>query len=939
MGDWDFYCALCAAPFHTSGVEETLRDFHVDESDQKFFAWAHTLQVIAHNPQASGLSCCYISGDGRCDYYGTARCKPSDDPNCPALSGGSETFDVDTYYNYASMQEGAIPVHRNCLEIFKKALAHEKGVSFSQMGSVDLDPDILFSAMRSKRKSKGLRCLDLDYFELDEVKREQYFYFDVETSPFLFDPLHIKALEDYINVMPLSSPSLGTDSAPFHYPLSRDPYINLPPEILTEILLTLSEDSFTALLAASPATCQVRLMPSFWRKRVEIHMSWSWEIIAHVALNEQSYNWEKIYNDLERFSKLDKTNEKDFLGFANRRRIYNVCRQLTPSYVQLENEAQAASPTGDSEEMLRTAKCQHFVSVSMPLVSAFNSTNTFMLHRWSDIAHEEKVLDISWNSSGALAGIALTIRGVRSAVEGSEIGAGAVEGLRTNTLVIQEGDWIDGFLFFMSAPEPKIIGVTVRTLRSPGTTFGSTNGAGLRLMSVDNGNVFVGLKAAATTDSISKLGILECPLPSSVDLPLSPPKVDAATRKMIWKNQLPPPSVRALPFHIGYNNCGDEATESGQIMEFLIFGESEAQLHTLTGIAVSADFLGFFAYHNDAEPSSIGLSKRNLKHFSIDGPGGERVVKLSLGVGSTPVGLKVLTNRGRQGIFGMLRESHCLIHDYAASGTTNSNEAIAGVYGSFEIIRGYSRFTAFGVLCAPSTSSQPLPLSIPPSPGAWDPTPPPPHWHAEGPVYGSSEHYALTYLDLTKPISKISGLLAAPEWYDIVELGGFVVTYVDGSTCYVGMPTDQWREVEDAESGSAVVKRHEGMSHGIGEADEGVVAHVTTAEAWVQNRDTGPGACWDLGPNGACLGTITVWAGKYLNGVQLHTVDGRASPRWGKCGGRESTVITTDASSAQNSDVVAHSRGVGVKFYLDSHRDHHNASDAQPVGLQALVTV
>ncbi|KAJ3850994.1 hypothetical protein EV368DRAFT_84005 [Lentinula lateritia] len=202
------------------------------------------------------------------------------------------------------------------------------------------------------------------------------------------------------------------------------------------------------------------------------------------------------------------------------------------------------------------------------------------------------------------------------------------------------------------------------------------------------------------------------------------------------------------------------------------------------------------------------------------------------------------------------------------------------------------------------------------------------------------ENYAFTCLYLTEPIPKISGLLAAPEWYDIVELGGFIVTYVDGSTCYVGMPTDQWREVKDAESAPVVVKRHEGMSRGVGEADEGVVAHVTTAEARVQNRDTGPGACWDLGPKGACISMITVWAGKYHNGVQLHTVDGRASPRWGKCGGRKSTVITTDASSPQNSDVVtvAHSRAVGVKIYLDSHRDHHNASDARPVGLQALVT-
>ena len=124
-------------------------------------------------------------------------------------------------------------------------------------------------------------------------------------------------------------------------------------------------------------------------------------------------------------------------------------------------------------------------------------------------------------------------------------------------------------------------------------------------------------------------------------------------------SQLPPSSVRALPFHIGYNNCGDEATESGQIMEFLIFGESEAKLRTLTGIAVSADFLGFFAFHNDAEPSFIGLSKKNLKHFSIDGPGGERVVKLSLGVGSTPVGLKVSSLYLNISCFNSARECSC----------------------------------------------------------------------------------------------------------------------------------------------------------------------------------------------------------------------------------------------------------------------------------------
>lgn len=92
---------------------------------------------------------------------------------------------------------------------------------------------------------------------------------------------------------------------------------------------------------------------------------------------------------------------------------------------------------------------------------------------------------------------------------------------------------------------------------------------------------------------------------------------------------------------MGYNNYGTEATENNQIMHPLIFGASEDQLSAFTGLAVSADFLGFFAYHNNAEPSFIGVSKGNLKYFPVDGPGGERIVKVSLGIGSGPVGLKV----------------------------------------------------------------------------------------------------------------------------------------------------------------------------------------------------------------------------------------------------------------------------------------------------------
>ncbi|KAJ3993787.1 hypothetical protein F5050DRAFT_1779288 [Lentinula boryana] len=226
--------------------------------------------------------------------YCTYQCKPSNDPNCPIPNGASETFDVSTYYyDYAATQEGAIPVHKHCLQIFKKALAREKGFSLAQLDSVDLNPDILFSTMRQKRLSQGLRCLDIDYFELVKNKREQYFIFELQTLPSLLDPLHVTAIKDYINIMPIVRPDPETKPASLYPQSLHDSLFTLPPEILLEILMILPTESFTTFMAASPTARQIQLTPSFWRKRIELQMPWSWEVIAHAAQRSESYDWER----------------------------------------------------------------------------------------------------------------------------------------------------------------------------------------------------------------------------------------------------------------------------------------------------------------------------------------------------------------------------------------------------------------------------------------------------------------------------------------------------------------------------------------------------------------------------------------------------------------------------------------------------------------------
>ncbi|KIK62830.1 hypothetical protein GYMLUDRAFT_242466 [Collybiopsis luxurians FD-317 M1] len=1003
MGDWDFYCALCAAPFYIPDLNETSDEINNRNFPENLLSWLSTLQVVGTNPHAHGLSSCYISGEGTASYYGEAQCKSSQDPNCPGVDQGSEKFCVSTYFNYAEMQEGVIPVHAKCLQIFRRVLAREKGISMSELDTVNIDPDTLLGTFREKRNTQFLKCLDVDYYELDKWKNEQYFIYH-QPSQFILDPLFVPAMTDYVENMPLLS--VVSVTAPTSSTLSHnfsDPFSALPPEILTEILLTLPLSSLSPFMTASPATRRLQLTQSFWQNRIKIHMPWSWEIISHAAQTKKPYDWVTIHSDLQRFSLSDwRIDEKPHLplplpvGFANRRRIYHVCEELVRVYVRLETEAQTATTSGleddkhnDTAQMLQTAKCIHFPAVSMPLSPELNAVTKFMLPRWSDIGLEKKTMEITWNREGVLAGIGITVRGIRSGVgfgfavggegegqgtgrekEGDEGEAGRL--MKTDTMLLQERDWIDGFEFYMSTSEPKVVGVKIRTLRSPHVTFGLTTAGtggggggagGVRLMAVEDGSVFVGLKAVVGKDfGITRLGVLECPCPEGIDvdvgLPVLP-KLDAETRRLIWKNNLPPTDIRAMPFLTGYNNYGNEATESGQMMEALIFGDSHGggtsgfRLGALTGFAVSADFLSFFVYYDDdAEPSTAGIgftsnTSQTLKRFDIDGPGGEKIVQVSLAYGSRPVGLKVLTNRGRQGIFGMHRpESLSGVQSFPPM--TTAEYEVAGLYGSFEILRGYNRFTSFGALCHTLSPHEPPPPPIPAAPGAWDPSPPPSHWHEKGPVYGSDEHFALTYLDLTKPVSRIHGLLAAPDRIDITELGGFVVVYADGSSCAIGTPaTHLWASIRDAQEAEkeGTIPRHQEMSRGFGKSDEGVVVHVTTEEAVVQNRTGGMGACWDLGPCGGLINAITVWSGpKYLNGVQFHLADGRSSVKWGKCGQAPSVVISTgDATPsavavvAGLSDVPVSVGAVGVKFYLDSQRDHYNAADARPIGLQILV--
>lgn len=184
MGNWDCYCALCRAPFHQPDLETRLESIRNKNFSLGLFDWAYVLQVVGQNPQADGLSRCYISKEGHAALHGSVWCKPSNNPNCPRSEVGSEIFGAHTYYNSPNSvnpQFGVIPVHEKCLQIFQKVLAREKGASVLELDSgVDVDPDVLFEALRERHKVPGLDSLEVDYYELDTQERYENVYWFLE---------------------------------------------------------------------------------------------------------------------------------------------------------------------------------------------------------------------------------------------------------------------------------------------------------------------------------------------------------------------------------------------------------------------------------------------------------------------------------------------------------------------------------------------------------------------------------------------------------------------------------------------------------------------------------------------------------------------------------------------------------------------------------------
>jgi len=240
MGEWDYYCFLCAAGFyspHNPGHDE--QDESQSDSDetdepgtrpkkakrlaslltQQSIAWLEDFRVIGENTAASGLRRCYLSGRAQIDYYGTAQVEKGHDSVAPGQNP-DDTNATPIYRNFdANDETGALPVHDCCLRVLQRAayydtagrlvedadfgfhlddgtalaveqddyhtnergqVAVDTALRLERAGRAEqLDIDALFHCV-SARREEYRSSLHLDYGAMTDMANQQFFFISRE---------------------------------------------------------------------------------------------------------------------------------------------------------------------------------------------------------------------------------------------------------------------------------------------------------------------------------------------------------------------------------------------------------------------------------------------------------------------------------------------------------------------------------------------------------------------------------------------------------------------------------------------------------------------------------------------------------------------------------------------------------------------------------------
>ncbi|KAK0100909.1 hypothetical protein ONS95_007351 [Cadophora gregata] len=713
MGDWDCYCALCAAPFHCFDPFNEEFGQRGDAFDPEIIsvedmAWLEKLMLLGFNPNAPGVSKCYITGPASSSNYGSFDCEIGDDANIPPSTdqGSPPKITLTAYSTYDPDEPMCFPFHTDCLKLFSQV------VTFQMHGKCGVEPDlsvlnkdVLYATM-SKLTEEYHNALSLDYGELADSATEQYWACQPGNEAWVSNPLtrpqitsFLSAIQDQ-NKSNNSAPTTEELVSPARAALQAcNRFTTLAKEIICEILLHLPYNSLQDFTLSGLLPFHLPSISSFWKRKLLLDMPFLWDLPVMSSPPGNGFAW---YREMRRQcfattpelgdSQVDEQGnvhqllgERDatlVLGLANRRRVWKACLQLAELYEKDIRGNKGEQDAAEVDEEIVNGS----MSVAMPIVSAPVSLDAkplsvYLLEKWLDLQKE-------WELKFYFEGVENGEQERQGRLCGVERIGGRIFGVRRGeevSIIVRETVMVDGFVLNVSGAgelgKGARVGVTgVKVLFHDGSEIqvGSHEGD-KRLVKVSEGRVLTGLVGELVNGVIQRFGLLECPR----EITLSPAVLNPATlQRHLWKRDIPPPNLQVSTYKTGY--WTPERSFDTIPMSFLLFGTTPSELASITGISSDAKLRSFAVQFADGSERSIGPRdgiERERKVFSIDGRGGEVVKKVEVGMNHLPMAVKLTTSRNRICFFGTNQKNAHTIFE-----PPPSTHFVAGLYASW----GYS---------------------------------------------------------------------------------------------------------------------------------------------------------------------------------------------------------------------------------------------------------
>jgi hypothetical protein len=252
---------------------------------------------------------------------------------------------------------------------------------------------------------------------------------------------------ELLRILPSLLPAeLFQTSAPpnLSHKVRSDPLGVLPFDILYNVFQYLPVEDALKLMQASWHVFSLTRNRSFWRQMTRLHlMPWFWELTVHHE-SHPDIDYKGMFLWLEKTTRPKYGIEGPFIGIANRRRIWNVCKQLAPSYQLKANPTEREEPDYEEAKAIReSAVTLHMPLTMYPQPKEARNVCAQFIRSWNEVTYHPSDLETYFNETGALIGISVIFGKVQRLF-------GSNEGTKGQSMHIPANDWIEEIVVFIN---------------------------------------------------------------------------------------------------------------------------------------------------------------------------------------------------------------------------------------------------------------------------------------------------------------------------------------------------------------------------------------------------------------------------------------------------------------------------------------------------------